>query len=72
MKKEYAKNLAELFSLLFNGWIYLFEFLLMSTLNPNDKLMCTSTVIIYATLISNIALICYKELKVTWLDINIL
>ena len=72
MKKEYAKNLAELFSLLSNGWINLLDFLLMSTLNPNDKLMCTSTVIIYANLISNIALICHKELKVTLLDINML
>ena len=72
MKKEYAKNLAELFSLLSNGWIYLFEFLLMSTLNPSDKLMCASTVIMYTTLISNITMFCYKILKISWLDINML
>ena len=72
MKKEYAKNLAGLFRLFINGWISLFEFLLMSTLNSNDKLMCASMVTMWITLIFNIAIICHEVLKVSWLDLKML
>ena len=44
-KNEFVKNSADLFNLLFNGSIKLFEFSLMSTLNPNDDLVQASIII---------------------------
>ena len=70
-KKEFAKNSADLFTLLFNGSIKLVECLLMSRLNPYDDLMqasiiimCCNLSLIIIIIISNwfeIVRVCYLE-----------
>ena len=70
-KKEFAKNSADLFTLLFNGSIKLVEFLLMSRLNPNNALMQASIIIMCGNLSLIIIIIisnCFEIVRVCYLE----